>query len=123
MSNLASLYQRRGDRERAAEYRSWVSGHRERNPYYRLQLARTAFEAQDYDAAIRHLNYAIRRKKNEDQLFFLLGLSHLRKGDEKEARRWLDRAEEVAATDALKRRYASKIDILLPPVQDADSPQ
>jgi Flp pilus assembly protein TadD len=113
MSNLASLYERRGDQERAATYRKRVIDHRERNPYYRFQLAREAFLAQDYDAAIGHLHYAVRKKKNEDQFYFLLGLSHMKKGDEQAARRWLARAEEVAATDALKRRYSSKIDILL----------
>jgi Flp pilus assembly protein TadD len=112
MSNLASLYQRRGDQARAAMYRNRVVGHRQRNPYYRLQVAREAFQARDYDAAISHLNYAIRKKRNEDQFYFLLGLSYMKKGDAQAARRWLSQAEEVAATDALKRRYASKIDIL-----------
>ncbi|MGE5125317.1 MAG: tetratricopeptide repeat protein [Betaproteobacteria bacterium] len=120
MSNLASLYERQGDEARAVRYRSRVRDHRQRNPYYRFQLAREAFLARDYDAAIGHLTYAIRKKKNEDQFYYLLGLCHLKKGEEQVARRWLSRAEEVAATDALKRRYASKVDILLsaPPGQD-----
>jgi Flp pilus assembly protein TadD len=120
MSNLANLYERQGDQNRAAMYRNRVTDHRQRNPYYRFQLAREAFQAEDYDAAISHLNYAIRRKKNEDQFCFLLGMSYMKKGDAQAARRWLSRAEEVAATDALKRRYSSKIDILLsaPPGQD-----
>jgi Flp pilus assembly protein TadD len=120
MSNLASLYERQGDEARAVRYRSRVRDHRQRNPYYRFQLAREAFLARDYDAAIGHLTYAIRKKKNEDQFYYLLGLCHLKKGEEQLARRWLSRAEEVAATDALKRRYASKVDILLsaPPGQD-----
>jgi len=121
MSNLAGLYERRGDQERAAAYRRRVADHRQRNPYYRFQLARDAFQAQDYDAAISHLSYAIRRKQNEDQFYSLLGLCYLKKGDEQAARRWLSRAEEVAATDALKRRYASKIELLLsaaPPEED-----
>ncbi len=113
MSNLARLYERRGDQERAVRYRKRVDYHRKRNPYYRLELARGAFEAEDYDAAIGHLKYAVRRKKNEDQLYFLLGMSYMKKGDNKAARRWLSRAEEVAGTDAAKRRYASKIEILL----------
>jgi Flp pilus assembly protein TadD len=122
MSNLVNLYERRGDQERAATYRKRVSRHRERNPYYRLQLAREAFRAQDYDLAIRHLDYAVRRKSNEDRFCFLLGLSHMKKGNEPAARRWLDRAREVAATDALKRRYASKIDILLSATPGEDRP-
>jgi Flp pilus assembly protein TadD len=113
MSNLANLYARRGDRRRADACRDRVAFHRERNPYYRYHLAREAFEAQDYDGAIGHLRYAIRRKKNEDRFYFLLGLSHLKKGDERQAQRWLALAEEVAATDALKRRYADKLEILL----------
>jgi Flp pilus assembly protein TadD len=117
MSNLAGLYERRGDRERAAWYRNRVRDHRNKNPYYSFQLAREAFSAEDYDAAIDHLKKASRGKKNEDQFYFLLGMSYLKKGDPNAARRWLSRAEEVAATDVLKRRYASKLDILLPPLE------
>ncbi len=122
MSNLASLYERQGDEVRAVRYRSRVRDHRQRNPYYRFQLAREAFLARDYDAAIGHLTYAIRRKKNEDQFYYLLGLCHLKKGEEQVARRWLSRAEQVAATDALKRRYASKVDILLSARPGQDQP-
>jgi Flp pilus assembly protein TadD len=113
MSNLASLYERQADAERAATYRRRVADHRQRNPYYRYQLAREAFEADDYLAAVAHLDDAIRVKKNEDRFFLLRGLCSLKQGDEKEALRWLTRAREIAATDALKRRYESKIDLLL----------
>jgi Flp pilus assembly protein TadD len=115
MSNLAGLYEGQGDREQAAWYRRRVIDHRNRNPYYRLHLAREAFRDEDYAAAIGHLKDAIRMKKNEDQFYFLLGLSYLKQGDAQAARRWLSRAKEVAATDALKRRYASKMDILSKP--------
>jgi len=113
MSNLASLFERLGDREKASLYRSRVRNHREGNPYYRFQLAREAFTARDYDEAIRHLKYAVRVRKYEDQFHFLLGLSYLKKGDQRAARRWLARAERTAATATLKRRYSSKIDRLL----------
>ncbi len=115
MSNLAGLYERQGDRTRASEYRQLASQHRSRNPYYLFQLAREAFQAGDYGGAAGRLEDAIRRKRNEDQFYFLLGMCRLKQGDEAGARRWLAKAEEVAATDALKRRYASKMDILLPP--------
>jgi Flp pilus assembly protein TadD len=115
MSNLANLYAQRGLSERAALYRRRVVHHREENPYYRYQMAKKAYETGAYDEAIRQLGCAIHLKRNEDQFYYLLGLSHLKKGDEEEARRWLVRAREVAATDALKRRYDSKIGVLLPP--------
>jgi Flp pilus assembly protein TadD len=122
MSNLADLYERQGDQSRAATYRDRVTDHRQRNPYYRFQLAREAFQAQDYDGAIGHLKYAVRARRNEDQFCFLLGMSYLKKGDRDAARLWLTRAEEVAATDALKRRYSSKIDILLSGSPGGDRP-
>ena len=113
MSNLTGLYERLGDRERAAAYHRRVIHHRMRNPYYRYGLARDALDAEDWGAAIDHLNYAIRRRPREDQFCFLLGLTYLHKGDELAARRWFARAQELAASDALKRGYSSKIDILL----------
>jgi tetratricopeptide (TPR) repeat protein len=113
MSNLVSLYELQGNQERAEDYRKKVIRHRNQNPYYRYQLARDAFFAQDYDAAINHLKYAIRKRKQEDQFCFLLGLAYLQKGNEGAARRWFARAEEIAATDALKRNYSNKIDMLL----------
>jgi Flp pilus assembly protein TadD len=123
MSNLAWLYERQGDLEPAAAYRKRVLTHRNKNPYYHYQLARAAFRAKDYDGAIGHLKDALRAKKNDDEIYFLLSLSYQKKGDTQAARRWLSRAEAVAATDALKRRYASKMDILLPPPRDGDRPQ
>ena len=112
MSNLASLYDKQGREARAAAYRAWVVDHRNQNPYYRFDLARQAFRTEDYDAAISHLEEAIGMKENDDQFYFLLGTSHLKKGDLQEAQRWIARAEAIAATDALKRRYASKMAVL-----------
>jgi Flp pilus assembly protein TadD len=112
MSNLAGFYEHQGDAERAAFYRKSVIDHRRENPYYRYQRARDAYAAGDYDAAISHLKFAIRTKKNEDEFYFLLGMCYLQKGDERAAQRSLARAKEVAATDALKHRYSSKLELL-----------
>jgi Flp pilus assembly protein TadD len=113
MSNLARLYETQGNEEAAAHYRKQVRYHRMRNPYYRYQLARVAFLNEEYDDAIDHLKYAIRKKEHEDSFYFLLGLSYLQTGNQKKAQRWLSRAEEVAIGDVLKRNYRSKLDLLL----------
>jgi len=113
MSNLAGFYEQQGDEERAATYRKSVTDHRNENPYFRYQRARDAYTAKDYGAAISHLKYAIRMKKNEDEFYFLLGMCYLQKGDERAAQRCLARAEEVAATDTLKDRYSSKLELLI----------
>jgi Flp pilus assembly protein TadD len=113
MSNLARLYESRGDQERAAYYRDRVHYHRMRNPYFRYQLAQQAFLARDYETAIGHLKFAIREKEWEDNFYLLLGLSYMQLGDEKKARRWLLKAEEVADSDVLKTRYRNKLELLL----------
>ncbi len=113
MSNLARLYEAKGDEERAEYYRDRVSYHRSRNPYYQYQLAREAFQERNYEEAISYLQRAIRQKEWEDSFYFLLGLSYLQIGEEEKARRWLAKAEEVAEGDALKRNYHNKLELLL----------
>ena len=113
MSNLGQLYQHQGQTELAERYNKQSAQHRMQNPYYRYHLAREAFLEKDYDTAIRHLRYSLRKKKNEDTFYFLMGLSYLQKGDEAVAARWLKKAERVSADDGLKRSYHNKMESLL----------
>lgn len=120
MSNLVSLYGTLGDDEKAASFQKRVREHRMRNPYYRYDLATDAFMERDYDTAIAHLKQATRRERKEDEFYFLLGLSYLMKGEEKDARKWMNKAEAVAADAALKDRYSTKIDMLMSASQKVD---
>jgi Flp pilus assembly protein TadD len=113
MSNLGRLYESLGQSERADWYNKQTNLHRMRNPYYRYQLAHDAFLAREYDSAIGHLKYAVRKKKNEDSFYFLMGLSYLQKGNESAARRWLEKAERAAEDDGLQRDFHSKLNMLL----------
>lgn len=113
MNNLAALYDRQGQSELAARYQRLIESHRMRNPYYRYHLARTAFENEDFDSAIDHLNFAIRENKNDDNFYFLLSLSYLNIGEKESAQRWMKKAEEVAEVSADKKRYSNKFDLLM----------
>ena len=113
MSNLAALYEQEGRVELAEQYRSKVKYHRMRNPYYRYQLARTAFENGDYEAAIDHLKFAVRKNKNDHSFYFLMSLSYLNSGEKEAAERWMRKAEEVAELDADKQKYNRKLDMLM----------
>ena len=42
-----------------------------------------------------------------------MGLSYLQKGEESRAHRWLEKAEQVAVDDGLKRGYHNKLEMLL----------
>jgi Flp pilus assembly protein TadD len=113
MSNLAALHEQEGHTELAALYRNRVESHRMRNPYYRYQLARTAFDNGDYETAIDHLKYAVRKNKNEDNFYFLMSISYLNSGETEAAQRWMKKAEEVAEMDADRKRYHNKLDMLM----------
>jgi tetratricopeptide (TPR) repeat protein len=113
MSNLAGLYEQQGHSELAAQYQLRIESHRMRNPYYRYQLARTAFEEGEYTAAVDHLKFAIRKNKNDDSFYFLMSLSYLNSGDRESAQRWMRKAEKVAEMDADKKKYHNKIDLLM----------
>jgi len=112
MSNLAFLYQEMERPELAAEYLARVEAHRMRNPYYRFHLASEAFAEGDYDAAIRHLKFAVNRRKDESEFCYLLSLSYLMKGDRAAAQRWMEAAEEAARAAADRKRYHHKLDLL-----------
>lgn len=96
MSNLAEVYEQRGEPDRAANYRRRVDRHRMRNPYYRFRLASQAYRAGDYQGSIEHLRFAIRKKENEDAFYALMGQNYLKQGDKRKARRWLEKAARVA---------------------------
>lgn len=113
MSNLVSLYEAQGDRERADVYRKRVDKHRMLNPHLRFNLALVAFEDGDFDTAINHLKHAIRKVKDEGEYFFLLGVCYLMKGDEQKALRWMAKAERVAETDEERLRYSTEMKALI----------
>ena len=113
MSNLANLYTEEGKAELAGYYHDRVKSHRMSNPFYRYQLANTAFADGDYKAAIQNLKFAIRKRKDQDQFYFLLSLSYLMSGEKELAQRWMKKAEEVALKSASKQKYHHKLDLLL----------
>lgn len=113
MSNLANLYEEVGNLAEAKKYADKVRSHRMNNPYYRYQLANTAFNEGDYNEAISNLNMAIRKRNDDDRFYFLLSLSYMMKGDKKEAERWMKKAEEVAQESESQKKYHRKLDLLM----------
>jgi Flp pilus assembly protein TadD len=113
MSNLANLYEEEGDRVEARKYADRVKSHRMNNPYYRYQLANTAFNEGDYNEAISNLKTAIRKRKDDDRFYFLLSLSYMMTGDKQEAERWMKKAEEVAQESESQKKYHRKLDLLM----------
>jgi tetratricopeptide (TPR) repeat protein len=121
MSNLASLYEQQEKTELAEQYRSRVKSHRMHNPYFRYLMARTLFEEGDYDGSIGHLEYAIRRKDDDDQFYSLMSLDYLMKGDREAAQKWMKKAESIAEKESDKQRYHNKFEMMVRDGADPDS--
>jgi tetratricopeptide (TPR) repeat protein len=113
MSSLANLYQQQGYDELAAEYLGRVEAHRMRNPYYRFHLATVAFNNGDYDGAIDEAKYAIRMRDDDPKFYSLVSFGYLMSGDQKKARKWMEKAEAVAEKEGEKDKYHHKLDMLM----------
>jgi tetratricopeptide (TPR) repeat protein len=97
ISNLARLYQQRGETELAAIYRARADRYRAENPYFLYELASTAYDAGHYLEAADYLQSAIKKRRDEHEFYRLLGLSWTKLGD-------MDAAE---ASFAKAARYAT----------------
>jgi Flp pilus assembly protein TadD len=112
MSNLANLYQEEELTELAEFYNNKVETHRMNNPYYRYFLAQNAVIDGDYNAAKKHLEFAISKREDEDRFYFLMSMSYLMSGDKEAANTWMAKAEELAGDDDDRQRYQNKMDRL-----------
>jgi Flp pilus assembly protein TadD len=95
MSNLQRLYASQGRDELADYYRAQVIGHRLKNPYYRMEKAREAYQDKDYRSAVTHLRKAIALKDDESEFYFLLRDSYYQMGDIPKARQYHAKAHKV----------------------------
>ncbi len=113
MSNLANLYVAEDKPDQARQYMDKVHSHRMKNPYYRYQLANTAFVEGDYQTAIDNLEYATRMKKSEEKFCVLLSLSYLMSGNRKDAALWMRKAEERAVELEDRQKYHRKFNLIM----------
>ena len=95
MSNLQRLYASQGRDELADYYQSQVTGHRLKNPYYRLAVAQEAYQAGDYQVAVGHLRKAISMKGDESEFYFLLRDSYYQMGNITRARQYHAKAHKL----------------------------
>lgn len=75
INNLARHYSRRGDAEQAAEYRRALDRVNRANPYYHYVRGSVALEQEYYEEAREHFRRAIRRKEDEPDFYYALGMT------------------------------------------------
>jgi Flp pilus assembly protein TadD len=112
LSNLARLYERRGDEELARHYSEQVQYFRRNNPFYLYALAERHYEDGEYVEAREELRRAIKVQEGEHEFHQLLGLTELRLGDVEQARKNFELAHEYAREDRDRTRYSRKLQLL-----------
>lgn len=84
VNNLARFYSIRGNEAEAARYRRAVQRYNNRNPYYHYVQGNIAYSEQDFEAAQRHYQRAIRRNRLEPDFYLALGLTYREMGQEEQ---------------------------------------
>lgn len=108
-SNLARLYERIDEKEKAEQFRQLADYYRSTNPYFQYHLAETSFAEGDLDEALAQLKSAIRQLKTEHRFYDLRARIYLKKGDMARAEKSWNKASEL--TQSVSRQvYRSRAD-------------
>jgi Flp pilus assembly protein TadD len=105
MTNLAALYEKTGDVQRAELYRERVRRHQERNPYYHFFRAEKAFTEQRFAEALALVDKALRLKHDEQRFYVLQGQAFAQLGETRSAQSSFARAREYALKDGRAGLY------------------
>ena len=110
--NLAALLNITGRPEEAGKIMSTIKARRENNPYYVHMQGKQAYDAGDWQKAIRYFSRAVALKTDVDQFHFDLARAYFMIGDIKRAKDYMQRAERRAVNGELKEKYRGKLSAL-----------
>ena len=102
MSNLARIYSARGDEAAADRFAGRVARHRQRNPYFHFANAELALRRAQPREARRHLEEAIRLKRDDATFFDALAEAYAQLGDAERARLSRRAAASVRESDSAR---------------------
>ena len=71
MNNLSYYYNQIGNKEKALKFARLAQRYRESNPFYKYNLALSAFEQKEYEQALQLVLQAIAREKNDVRFYEL----------------------------------------------------
>jgi Tfp pilus assembly protein PilF len=71
MNNLSYHYNQAGNKEKALKFARLAQRYRESNPFYKYNLALSAFEQQEYEPALHLVLQAMDREKNDVRFYEL----------------------------------------------------
>jgi tetratricopeptide (TPR) repeat protein len=109
ISNLARLYESRGNRRLATFYNQQAEPFRRTNPFYLYASAERHYADGEYLVAQEELRSAIRIQKGEHRFHRLMGLTELALGNRDSAQKNFGLALEYARKPAIRDRYRREL--------------
>ena len=105
LTNLANLYDLLGETELAAAYYNRVRHYQQRNPFYHFAVAQQALAQDRLEDAVHSIDHAIRLKRDEQDFYYLLGITQVELGKYADAVASLEQGRAYATSDNDKARY------------------
>lgn len=109
---LAIMLEKNGQEAEARSILARLDRERRSNPWHHFIQGEEAFDAEEWEKAIRHYRRAIRLDSGIDKFHYGMAKTYLRLGDSENAEASLRRAERHADYADLKEKYRNKIDAL-----------
>lgn len=110
--NLADILRGTGRVEEAGDVLARVQSLQQDNPFYFFVQGESAYDAGDWENAIRSYRKSIALDPDVSHFYLGLAKTYYRMGDMENAGIWLQRAERHAADLQDRERYRSKLDAL-----------
>ncbi len=110
MNNLQNLYEMTGEKDNSEFYKNQVASLREKNPYYKYVVGKTAYYDALYIKAIGLFKEAIRLKKDEHLFYYNLAITCIKTGDIKNAELNINNAIKYSFDEKEKRYYGMVLD-------------
>ncbi|WP_158238409.1 MULTISPECIES: tetratricopeptide repeat protein [Luteimonas] len=111
LANLAQLYDRQGQADRAQQLRTRSARVLARDPFHHFMAGHQAEATGDYDTAVDRYRRAVRLHPAEHRFHFALARALLQQGDTRQAIRVLTQARRRADQDS-STLYQAKLDLL-----------
>jgi Flp pilus assembly protein TadD len=99
MNNLSYLYHKIDNAELAKKYSKLAQRYRESNPFYQYNLALSAFDQNDYVAALQFVMRAIDREKNDARFYELAASIYEKQGRSYKAAEMSKKAKKLKVTE------------------------
>lgn len=104
LAGMVRLLKAEGNKEEALRVAEEMRSRRERDPYFHFAMAQAAYEQQDFDQSITHINRAIELRARSGPFYYLRALVQYAQGHFSQASASLEMAQKRKATLPMRKQ-------------------